>query len=84
MWPDCAWQALSLTNAGDYGEFSASYYELRGDIHYQQGDIEAAREDYQIAMERSEGGAQGAPLVRMKLESLPQQAAAQDNAAQED
>ncbi len=64
-------QALALSNSVEYGEFAAAFHELRGDIYYEQGDTTAAREQYQSALARGAGDANTAPLVKMKLESLP-------------
>lgn len=64
-------QALAQMNEADYGEFAAIYYELRGDIHSSEGDLDAARSDYQRALEQGAGNPNASPLVRMKLESLP-------------
>lgn len=64
-------QALEHMNSADYGEFAPIYYELRGDIHSSLGEPDAARQDYESAIAGTEGNANAAPLVRMKLESLP-------------
>ncbi len=64
-------QALAQMNGTDYGEFAALYYELRGDIHATQGDLEAARQDYQSALASNTTNPNAMPLVRMKMESLP-------------
>ncbi len=64
-------QALAQMSGADYGEFAALYYELRGDIHASQGDLEAARQDYQSALASDAANPNAMPLVRMKLESLP-------------
>jgi predicted negative regulator of RcsB-dependent stress response len=67
-------QALAQMNSADYGEFAALYYELRGDIHASQGELEAARQDYQSAL-AGDANSNAMPLVRMKLESLPRDTA---------
>ena len=64
-------QALAQMSGADYGEFASLYYELRGDIHAGQGDLEAARQDYQSALTSDTANPNAMPLVRMKLESLP-------------
>ena len=76
---DRADQALALINGADYGEFAGAYYELRGDIETTQGNTDAARQAYQNAMEQSPASG-AAPLVRMKLESLPRDTAADGSA----
>lgn len=63
--------ALALIDSAEHGEFTGSFYELRGDIESSQGNVEAARQAYQRALEQGPVAAGGAPLVRMKLESLP-------------
>lgn len=68
-------RALEQMNSADYGQFAAIYYELRGDIHTSQGDLEAARQDYQSALASSAGNPDAMPLVRMKLDSLPRDTA---------
>lgn len=72
-------QALALIDGADYGEFAGSYYELRGDIESSQGNVEAARQAYQRALEQGPVAAGGAPLVRMKLESLPRDSSGDHN-----
>lgn len=71
--------ALALIGSADQGEFSGSYYELRGDIESSRGNVEAARQAYQRALEQGTIAAGGAPLVRMKLESLPGGSADEQN-----
>ena len=63
--------ALTLIDTAEQGEFTGSYHELRGDIESSRGNTEAARSAYQSALEQGPVAAGGAPLVRMKLESLP-------------
>ncbi len=63
--------ALALIDSAEHGEFAGSFYELRGDIESSRGNVEAARQAYQRALEQGPVAAGGAPLVRMKLESLP-------------
>lgn len=68
-------EALALIGAADPGAFGGAYEELRGDILQSQGDIDGAREAYGNSLELSAAGMANAPLVQMKLESLPQDAA---------
>jgi predicted negative regulator of RcsB-dependent stress response len=77
---DQADQALSLINAADYGEFAGAYYELRGDIETTRGNIEAARQAYQNALDHGPAASGAAPLVRLKLESLPRDTSVDENA----
>ncbi|MCV6606024.1 MAG: tetratricopeptide repeat protein [Porticoccaceae bacterium] len=60
-------QALALLNARDSGDMAASYAELRGDIHRQQGDQDAARIAYQEALNDSASGAGDTQLLQLKL-----------------
>lgn len=64
--------ALALATEVEAGEFAVAANELRGDIYYKQGDFDGARSAYQEALQLSGADASAAPLVKMKLESLPQ------------
>jgi predicted negative regulator of RcsB-dependent stress response len=64
-------QALALIEAVEHGQLAAEFLELRGDIHYNQGDIDIARQDYQNALQGSSTATGAAPLLKMKVESLP-------------
>ena len=63
--------ALAIIDEGSHGEYAAAYDELRGDIQYRAGQIEAARDSYDQALQRVKEGQAANSLVRMKLQSLP-------------
>jgi Uncharacterized protein conserved in bacteria len=69
--------ALALLEAGDAGEFSAAYEELRGDIYRAQGDREKARNAYlkALATVKLKGGPQLRMLLQMKMDDLGGQGA---------
>jgi predicted negative regulator of RcsB-dependent stress response len=63
-------QALQLINSVSHGEYSASYEELRGDIMLQQGDINAARKAYQLALSESDDAIKDNSYLHMKIDNL--------------
>ncbi|GAA4896869.1 YfgM family protein [Ferrimonas pelagia] len=61
----------SATLAGINNDaFAAQRDELQGDLYKQQGDVAAAREAYQSAVDA--GGAMNNPALQMKLDDLAQ------------
>ena len=76
--------ALAIIDEGSHGEYAAAYDELRGDIQYRAGQIEAARGSYDQALQSAKEGQAANPLVRMKLQSLPGGAQAEDDDAARD
>ena len=59
--------ALSLLSAQVTDKFTSRYYELRGDILVQQGDLQAAKNSYTWALKDA---GSGAPAIQMKLDDL--------------
>ena len=65
-------QAGALVERQDKGEFAAGYDELLGDISIRQGDIEAAREAYQQAINKLRGGGRDVATLELKLNNIGQ------------
>lgn len=63
-------QALQLIGSVEQGEFTASYEELKGDILLQQGNTEAARTAYQLALSGSNGAVNNDAFLQMKIDNL--------------
>jgi predicted negative regulator of RcsB-dependent stress response len=64
-------QALTVLNGvEDITGFEARYAEVRGDIHYDQGRMEEARNAYLEALDQLEEGAGDRNMLVMKLESM--------------
>jgi predicted negative regulator of RcsB-dependent stress response len=62
-------KALDTLNIKDRGEFAASFYELEGDLQFAMGDLAAAKEAYQQAVNNLAVGGNN-PLLTIKLDSL--------------
>ena len=62
--------ALSLIENLNAGQFSASYYELRGDILIQRGDSKAAQDAYTQALANQNSIQGNQSVVQMKLDDL--------------
>ena len=54
----------------DHGEFSVSYQELEADILRIEGNIEAARDAYEKALNTAQSSAQDTAILDMKLDDL--------------
>lgn len=63
-------EALKIIEGTQFGEFTAEYEELRGDILLAQHKPDAAREAYKLAMANSRPQAPDRDLLEMKLENL--------------
>lgn len=65
-------EALAQATPEAPAQLAAEFAEARGDIHYLRGDLDAAREAYQVAVDAAGGGGNGllAALLRIKLEQL--------------
>ncbi len=66
-------KALALLDVPNSGGFTAEFESLRGDLLMAKGDALQARQAYQKALEASRAAGESAPLVEIKLESLPTQ-----------
>ena len=62
-------QALSTLDQHDDGAFAALAAEIRGDVLVEQGDIDAARQAYQFALDNLEAGGDR-NLLQMKLDDV--------------
>lgn len=74
-------EALAQATPEAPAQLAAEFAEARGDIHYLRGDLDAAREAYQVAVAAAGGGGNGllAALLRIKLEQLqPEPAIVED------
>lgn len=65
-------ESLKILGISKTGEFSASYNELRGDIKVMQGNIDAARTDYQQALAKKQASRLSTSVLEMKLDDLGQ------------
>ncbi len=64
-------EALALVDVKeDIGAFKSEYAEVQGDILYQQGKRDAAREAYQAAKEAAQKNGTNNPDLEMKLNDL--------------
>ena len=63
--------AIQTLTIADTESFTARYHELRGDARLGLGEREAARDEYNLALETTQSGEINVDLVRMKLESVP-------------
>ena len=65
-------QASALLQRQDQGAFAAGYDELLGDISSMQGDLEAARNAYQRAMDTARAAGRDVAAVELKLDNIGQ------------
>lgn len=65
-------QARALLQRQDQGAFAAVYDELLGDISVMQGDLEAARNAYQRAMDTARAAGRDVATVELKLDNIGQ------------
>lgn len=63
-------EAQSVLNIKDKGEFNAGYDELLGDILKLKGDIQGARNSYQLAMTNRQAANLDTSLLKLKLDDL--------------
>ena len=63
-------QAISMLDSGKLKGYEAASAELKGDIYFEQGNIDKAREEYALALSKMEQTSANYPLVEMKLDSL--------------
>lgn len=73
-------EALAQATPEAPAQLAAEFAEARGDIHYLRGDLDAAREAYQVAVDAAGSGGNGllAALLRIKLEQLQPEATVED------
>ncbi len=64
----------TLTDVVPSGLFAALYDELRGDIHIASGDIQKARDVYQVALNAMPPGTPGHKLLQLKHDNSVMQA----------
>ena len=67
--------AMAIAEQFEDSAFAAEFSELQGDISSEDGDLDAARDYYQRALNREAGGdgasySAGNPMVQLKLDSL--------------
>ena len=60
-------EALKAVEDDDVGSFASQYHEVRGDIHVARGDMSAASEAYQLALDTAQPGLADAAMLQMKL-----------------
>lgn len=65
-------QASALINLQDKGEFAAGYDELLGDISIRQGNVEAARDAYQQAINKMRADGRDVVTLELKLNNIGQ------------
>ena len=65
-------RALETLNVPDVGEFGARYSEIRGDIHAENGNVEAAISAYTDALLSSGNGTINTEFLQLKLNDLIQ------------
>lgn len=63
--------ALAAVERAGAGRFEARALEVKGDIELARGNVDAAREAYQQALDTAEGGLIDRVLVEIKLDDLP-------------
>ena len=63
-------EALQVLSLKDAGIFTPKFHELRGDIFAGRGEVEAAREEYLLAMTDSTGGVIDTQVIQFKLDAL--------------
>ena len=63
-------EALALLTGVDTGGYAARYHEVRGDVHFHRGDVDAARAEYQAALDNFVPGLIDRRFVEMKLHDL--------------
>lgn len=65
-------EALTVLDVVDDESFAALIAQTRGDIYLEQGKIQQAREQYQIAMKKSGDSEVFGSLLEMKINHIPQ------------
>lgn len=75
-------EALAVLREVDGRGFAATVAELTGDIELRRGALDTAREAYQAALDET-GAGQGGVLLRLKLASVPREAAESETASEE-
>ena len=63
-------EALNVLDVTDKGEFDTSYDEVKGDILLARGDIESARDSYQMAIVKKRSANLDVSVLEMKLDDL--------------
>lgn len=63
-------EALQILESRDFGEFSDSAAELKGDILVRKGNAEDARDAYNTALARMSPGSKEYELLSLKLDSV--------------
>ncbi len=63
-------ETLVILGAGETSPFVAQYHELRGDVYFAQGQLEDARDEYLLALDKDEFGTIDRIYVQMKLDDV--------------
>ncbi len=63
-------EALAILGAGEISPFLAQYHELRGDVYFAQEQLEDARDEYLLALDKDEFGTIDRTYVQMKLDDV--------------
>jgi len=63
-------EALQVLSLKDAGIFAPKFHELRGDIFAGRGEVEAAREEYALALADASGGVVDTQVIQFKLDAL--------------
>jgi predicted negative regulator of RcsB-dependent stress response len=63
-------EALDILGQPDTNAFAGQYHELRGDVLYARGELDAARAEYQAALNAGDGASISRTFVQMKLDDV--------------
>ena len=63
-------ETLTILGTGETSPFVAQYHELRGDVYFAQGQLEDARDEYLLVLDKDEFGTIDRAYVQMKLDDV--------------